>query len=98
MDDSTRIILFIALFSLGVSSSIIGGLVQIAIIGEVNRKLPERSQIGYFGGHLGKAFLVSDEYKRLYPRGRLLLIFNFLLAAGMGLIASSAVVLFRLAG
>jgi len=82
------------LFVLGVSVGLVGGFVRMAITGEVNRKLPENLQINYFGAHLGKALRVQAEYKRLYPSGKLLLLFNFLLALSMLLIASSAVVLF----
>jgi hypothetical protein len=40
-------------------------------IGEVNRKLPENEQLSYWFWHSDKAWKLKQEYKRLYPGGRL---------------------------
>ena|ERR1700722_6818773 len=98
MNDMTRLIVFAALFAFGVSCCIVDGFVQMAMIGEVNRQLPEKSQIGYFGAHIGKALRVKNEYKRLYPDGKLLRIFNLLLLVSVVSAAGGAAVLFRIIG
>jgi hypothetical protein len=40
-------------------------------IGEVNRKLPSDTQISYWGIHPAKMERIKDEYKRLYPSGKI---------------------------
>ena len=96
MDNTTRLVVYGALFTVAASLALVAGFVQMAMVGEVNRKLPEDSQISYFGWHFGKAVRVNTEYKRLYPFGKLLGVFNILLTLSMALGASSAAVLFRI--
>lgn len=55
----------------GTTLIIAANLVLYVMIGEVNRKLPEGSQIGYLGFHPAKAFRIAREYRRLYPHGHL---------------------------
>jgi hypothetical protein len=61
--------------ALGTTSTIVSGLVFYAMIGHVNRQLPEDKQIPYFFSFsyssLGKAGTIRREYKRFYPHGRL---------------------------
>jgi hypothetical protein len=66
------------------------------MIGEINRKLPEDSQIGYFGFHTAKFIRIRDEYMRHYPNGKLLLLQNYLSACAIVLFILSAAVLFHL--
>jgi len=40
-------------------------------LGEVNRKLPDNQQISYLWWYAEKYSKVRDEYKRLYPDGKL---------------------------
>jgi hypothetical protein len=46
-------------------------LVISAMIGEVNRRLPEDQQVSYLLGYPGKLTGIKHEYKRLYPEGNL---------------------------
>jgi hypothetical protein len=72
----------------GAFSGIIGAnLVLFAMIGEINRKLPERDRISYIFGYYAKYRRIFNEYRRLYPNGRLLLWFKLLLCSGFGLLA-----------
>jgi hypothetical protein len=79
--------LLIGLLS-GAFSGIIGAnFVLFAIIGEINRRLPELDRISYLFGHYEKYRHIFNEYRRLYPNGRLLLWFKLLLCLGFGLLA-----------
>ena len=42
-----------------------------AMIGKINRKLPDEQQVSYVGFYPSKAFKITREYRRLYPRSRL---------------------------
>ena len=66
------VMLVIALFGAVFASS----LAIYAMIGEVNRKLPDDQQIEYLFMYPGKVSKVKLEYKRLYPKGRLPLLWN----------------------
>jgi hypothetical protein len=57
-----------------------------AIIGEVNRKRPEGEQISYIGWHVTKRRFVRQEYRRLYPEGKLVQRYDFLLWTGLACI------------
>lgn len=94
---STSLSVQIFLFLLAVSCLISAGFVSYAIIGEINRKLPEEDQIPYFLGQRGKYVSqhekfarVRREYRRLYPGGRMALYLNFLTFAGFGLLLAIA--------
>ena len=82
----------VLIFLSAISCMIWAGFVTFAIIGEVNRKLPEEEQISYLWSHYWKSRKIKYEYRRLYPSGRLLfyggvltyLAFGFLLALALG--------------
>jgi hypothetical protein len=59
------------LFAAATSLVIGANLVLYAMIGEINRKLPEEQQIGYLGFYPSKAFRITREYRRLCPGGHL---------------------------
>ena len=67
-----------------VSCMIWAGFVTSAIIGEVNRKLPENDQISYLWSYYAKSRRIKYEYRRLYPKGRLLLYEGVLTGAAFG--------------
>ena len=46
-------------------------LVISAMIGEVNRRLPDDQQVSYLWGYPGKLSDIRDQYKRFYPQGTL---------------------------
>jgi len=50
---------------------ILSGFVISAMVGEVNRQLPDDRRISYLWGYPGKVGEIRQEYKRLYPHGRL---------------------------
>ena len=58
-------------FALGVTCGIISSYIACHEIGEVNRKLPEGKQFAYYGFYPGKMQKIKQEYKRLYPNGRM---------------------------
>lgn len=95
MDDRIRIIVFFLTFLPAVTCGIVSTFVLTAMIGEINRKSPDNAQIGYFGFWAGKFFRIKDEYMRLYPSGKLLILLNALRICGILLFISSAAVLFR---
>jgi hypothetical protein len=83
--------------ALGTTSTIVSGLVFYAMIGHVNRHLPEDKQIPYFFSfsypNLSKGGTIRREYRRLYPTGNLyrvyivlnVLSFIFMVVAAMRL-------------
>jgi len=61
----------VGLFAAAATCAVLGGYVMFAMIGEVNRKLPEDQQIPYLWGHYAKYQRILREYRRFYPKGRL---------------------------
>lgn len=60
----------IIFLSLGASCAAIAALLTYQEIGEVNRKLPNSEQIPYLFMYPGKMSRITDEYKHLYPNGK----------------------------
>jgi len=61
-----------SLFFLGsLSFAPASAFVLFAMIGEVNRKVPDQRRISYLFGYFNKYLLIFREYRRLYPDGRL---------------------------
>ncbi len=79
---TTRIILAIAALSLSATCMISAGFVMYAMIGKVNRKLPDNAQIGYLGFYWSKIRRIFGEYRRFYPDGRLTTLYKALTATG----------------
>jgi hypothetical protein len=61
----------IILGCIGLSCGAVSGWLYNQEIGEVNRKLPDSEQLSYWFWHSDKAWKLKQEYKRLYPDGRL---------------------------
>ncbi len=61
----------VVLFALGGTLGIISAIIFYVMIAEVNRKLPDDQQIGYFLFYPSKVFRITREYRRLYPHGHL---------------------------
>lgn len=57
------------------------GLILYAMVGEVNRKLPDEKQIEYLFMYPGKVGKIKSEYRKYYPNGRLALLWN--ISAGL---------------
>ena len=62
----------------GVICAVTTTLLTFAIIDQVNDKLPEGEKLAWLGRSPFKYRRLSQEYKRLYPNGRRLLIANVL--------------------
>jgi hypothetical protein len=78
-----RLILVIVLFLVGQTFVLVSGFIMYAMIGEVNRKLPDGQRVGYLFGYYGKYRRIFREYQRLYPNGRLGLYCKITAALGM---------------
>ncbi len=63
---------------------------MFAMIGEINRRLPDEQKVSYLFGHFGKFAKISSEYRRLYPDGRLLQLYRALLLLGITLLIAFA--------
>jgi hypothetical protein len=83
---TVQLIVQIALFLSALTCLISAGFVTSAMIGEVNRRLPEKDQISYLWGHYSKYRKINLEYRRLYPAGRLIFYNRLLTFAGFGFV------------
>ena len=90
-------LVFIVLLCLATSFAVITGMFSIMMIGEVNRRREDQSQISYFWVTPWKMLEVFGEYRRLYPRGRLHIYALVAYAFCMGVFAVLAL-LFAVAG
>ena len=73
----------IVLLSISSVFIMLANAVLYAIVGEVNRKLTDDQQIGYFVWYPAKTLRVFREYRRLYPDGRLSLYYKLWLGLGL---------------
>jgi hypothetical protein len=80
-------VLGIVLFGAAMTCMVLSGLVTFAMIGEINRKVPEEDRISYLGGGPDKPLHLYREYRRLYPDGRLHRLLVALLVCMMVLLA-----------
>jgi len=62
----------------GVTLMIGSALIISAMIGKVNRMLPEDEQVSYMWGYPGKLSEIRDQYKRFYPQGSLVRLLSLL--------------------
>jgi hypothetical protein len=69
---------------------LISNLVMLAIVEEVNRKLPDEQRISEFWWYVAKYERTFREYRRLYPAGRLIKYFYGSVAMGVLLLVASA--------
>jgi len=81
--------------ALATSCFIISSLCLSKEVGEVNRKLPDDQQISYWGMYTSKRLKIKDQYRKLYPNGRLdrvvflweiagfILVFFFAMSSGL---------------
>ena len=78
---ATAVILFIVLLGCTYAS----GMILFAMTGKVNRKLPDEEQINYLLMYPGKVGKVKSQYRRLYPNGRLALLWNVSVGVSLAL-------------
>lgn len=80
-----------ALCLAGAATMMIGAaLVIFAMIGEVNRQVPDAERVPYLLGYPGKLKKVRQAYKRLYPAGRLAVVLNILEVLAVIMVAACA--------
>jgi hypothetical protein len=68
--DDRRIFFGVAFFCLALTGTIFANRFLTIMIGEINRRRDEQSQISYFGFALPKMMRVFSEYRHWYPLGR----------------------------
>jgi hypothetical protein len=78
------------LFAAGGTLIMTSAFMLYAMIGKVNRRLPEDRQLGYLGFYPTKAFRIAREYRCFYPRSHLNAVRIVLNVLGFALIAASA--------
>lgn len=78
-----HLIAALILFAASVSFILISNFLMFAIIGEVNRKVPDAQRVSYLGWHFDKYQRTIREYRRLYPGGQLVRYHFVSLALGM---------------
>jgi hypothetical protein len=83
------------LFAFGGTLVVVSGILFYMMIGEVNRKLPEDQQIGYFGFYPAKVFRITGEFRRLYPHSHINTLRIVLTIIGFLLMVASAAPQFR---
>jgi hypothetical protein len=59
------------LLAASATSAMLSALAISAMIGEVNRKLPEGQQVRYLLGYPGKLSEIKRKYRALYPNGHM---------------------------
>src|SRR5258706_21566 len=84
------------LVGIGTTLAISSALVVSAMIGEVNRRLPDDQQISYLWGYPGKISGIKEKYKRFYPKGSLSKVLTVLQVL-IGMIFATCALLFGLA-
>lgn len=87
---TAKLIAAIVFFALATTCILASGYVMFAMIGEINRRLPEEQRVSYLFGHFGKFTKVTSEYRRLYPDGRLLSLYRAFLFLGIALLIAFA--------
>jgi hypothetical protein len=80
----------LGLFSAAVTLILFSGFLTFAMIGEINRKVPDSERISYLFGHPAKYLRILREYRRLYPVGHLRLYFHISFFTGVAFLVGSA--------
>jgi hypothetical protein len=70
--NNDQLLIAVCLFVAAMSCAFGASLVTYAIVGEINRKLPDDQRFSYLWWYPAKYERVRREYHRLYPQGRLL--------------------------
>ena len=65
-----RLIVGVLAFGLATTGTVVANLCAHAMIGEINRKRPKGEKVSVFFIR-GKSGQIFDEYRRLYPAGKL---------------------------
>ena len=76
----TRVVVGIVALVCASTSGIVASFANLEMVDKVNEKLPSEDQFGQLGWYWSKNLRLRQQYKRLYPSGRLLLKIRMLLA------------------
>ena len=71
MQINVWLVMGIIAFCLALSGVILANMFVMMMIGEINRKREDGKLISYFGFTPPKTMRIFDEYRRLYPNGKL---------------------------
>ena len=66
----------LAVIGFGATFAIAANMVALAMVGKINEKLPENERMSYLGWDAS----VRRKYKILYPHGKLVYVFDMLVA------------------
>jgi hypothetical protein len=91
---SLRIVLFGISFLVMMCGCLVGNLSYYSMIGEINKRRPTDKQISTWGFNRWRSFDHIQEYRLLYPSGRLLLRYKLGLTAMIAGFFSTAFCLF----
>jgi len=62
----------LGLFLIATGLIILANFINISIVAEVNRKLPDSEQVNYFFWYPGKFAKVKHLYRRFHPQGHMI--------------------------
>lgn len=68
---SGRVIIGILAFCIAGTGVLLGNMLTMIMIGEINRKMGEGNLVSYFWFTPQKSRMIVREYRRLYPDGKL---------------------------
>lgn len=68
---STRLIIGIISFCVAMTGVFLGNMFTVMMIGEINRKKQDGSQVSYFGFTFPKMLRIFGEYRTWYPDGNM---------------------------
>jgi hypothetical protein len=71
MQMNLRLVIGIIAFCFTLSGVILANMFVIMMIGEINRKREDGKLISYFGSTPPNTMRIFEEYRRLYPKGKL---------------------------
>jgi hypothetical protein len=86
---NSRVIIGIAAIVGMAVCGLFGAIANIEMVEEVNSRLPKDSQFSPMGWYLPKTLQVHREYKRLFPKGTLLVKVRIAVAIAFGCLLSS---------
>ena len=74
-----------------ISCFIVATIVMYTITGHVNARLSPDQRFSYLGSYLAKNRAIAAAYRRLFPGGRLLLLYRACVALGIMLMVLTAI-------
>jgi len=82
-------------FGVAMAGVLVGSLVMFSMIEQINRKKPDGERISDLGSTPGKMLRILDEYRRLYPAGRLTVYYwGSVASLGIGFVGSAVCMFF----